>query len=136
MESTTTRQQLSRFLVTGLLAVGTDFCIYWLMIDSVPVDIAKGISFICGSVVAFVMNKLWTFEHIDAVNRSLINFSCLYSLTFLANLGVNHITLTFIADSKVLGFVLATGTSTALNFIGMKFWVFSPHQVDSKYDTF
>jgi putative flippase GtrA len=125
MESNTTRQQLSRFLVTGLLAVGTDFCSYWLMIDSVPVDLAKGISFICGSVVAFVMNKLWTFEHNSTVSSSILNFSILYGLTFLANVSVNHITLIFFPEIKLLGFLLATATSTVLNFLGMKYWVFS-----------
>ncbi len=125
MEGNSTKQQLSRFLGTGVLAVGTDFFTYWLMIDIVSVDIAKGLSFICGSIVAFVLNKLWTFEHNSTVSSSILHFSCLYSLTFLANVSVNHVTLMLVPEIKLLGFLFATATSTVLNFWGMKYWVFS-----------
>ncbi|MFT6260415.1 MAG: putative flippase GtrA [Crocinitomicaceae bacterium] len=128
MESNSTKQQLLRFLVTGVLAVSTDFCAYWLMIGNVPVDIAKGLSFVCGSAVAFVMNKLWTFEHNSTASNSILHFSSLYGLTFLANVSVNHITIIFVPEIKLLGFVLATATSTVLNFLGMKYWVFSKHR--------
>lgn len=133
MESNTTKQQLLRFLMAGIMAVGTDFTVYWLTSELLAVDVAKGISFICGSVVAFVVNRLWTFEHNAAISSSILHFSTLYSLTFLANVGVNHITLVFIPDIKLLGFLFATATSTILNFFGMKYWVFSKrrHQVSS-----
>ena len=46
----------------------------------------------------------------------------------MANVAVNHISLIYISELMVIGFILATATSTILNFIGMKFWVFSKKQ--------
>lgn len=128
VSTTNTKQQLLRFTLTGILAVGTDFTTYWLMIEEIPVDIAKACSFILGSIVAFFMNKLWTFNDDAEITGSIFNFTALYSLTFMANVGVNHIVLILIPDINLLGFLCATGTSTVLNFLGMKYWVFSKPQ--------
>ena len=127
------KQELLRFLVTGILAVGTDFSSYNLLLEYLPVDVAKGTSFVLGSVVAFFLNKLWTFESDRQVATTAIHFAMLYSLTFLANIAVNHITLQFIMDIKLLGFLSATATSTVLNFLGMKFWVFKPNKKVTDY---
>ncbi len=128
-----TKQELLKFLVTGILAVATDFSSYWLLSDLIPIDMAKGISFVLGSIVAFFLNKLWTFEHDSPMASAAFQFACLYSLTFLSNVAVNHLSLVYVADIRLLGFLLATTTSTILNFIGMKHWVFfhSNYQKDS-----
>lgn len=120
------KQELLRFLVTGCLAVGTDFISYYVLLQWLPVDMAKAISFILGSVVAFVLNKLWTFESDKKLAPAMLNFTTLYSLTFFANVLVNHFVLLWIVDIKLVGFLFATGTSTVLNYLGMKFWVFKP----------
>lgn len=123
-----TQKELIRFIVTGLLAVTTDLFSYWTMLDIVSSDIAKGSSFILGSIVAYIMNKMWTFDNKSTVNTTIFNFILLYSLTFTANVFVNHIYLAYTSDFIIIGFILATATSTILNFIGMKFWVFSHKQ--------
>ena len=123
-----TQKELIRFIVTGLLAVTTDLFSYWAMLDIVSSDIAKGSSFILGSIVAYFMNKMWTFDNKSTVNTTIFNFILLYSLTFTANVFVNHIYLAYTSDFIIIGFILATATSTILNFIGMKFWVFSHKQ--------
>jgi len=126
--SQNTQQEIFRFIATGLTAVATDFGSYLFMLDIVSADIAKGSSFILGSVVAYFMNKIWTFGNNEAVKSTLVHFILLYSLTFMANVAVNHISLIYISELMVIGFILATATSTILNFIGMKFWVFSKKQ--------
>jgi len=120
----TLRLELLRFIATGLLAVGTDFSSYWLLSDVLAPNIAKGFSFILGSIVAFVMNNLWTFDSSVRLNNTVIPFACLYGMTFIANILVNHLVLNLGSEMKLLAFLLATLTSTALNFLGMKFWVF------------
>jgi putative flippase GtrA len=118
------KQELMRFLVTGIMAVGVDFSGYWLLAEMIPADLAKGSSFVMGSIVAFIFNKLWTFEHDAKLSNAAIQFTCLYSLTFIANVAVNHFILTLGMEIKLLAFLIATATSTTLNFLGMKFWVF------------
>lgn len=127
------KQELMRFLVTGILAVGTDFSSYYLLLELLPIDVAKGTSFVLGSIVAFFLNKLWTFESDRHVTTAAIHFAALYGLTFMANIAVNHLTLQFIADIKLVGFLAATATSTVLNFLGMKFWVFKSSSDATEY---
>ncbi len=118
------RLELLRFIATGLLAVGTDFSSYWLLSDVLAPNIAKGLSFILGSIVAFIMNKLWTFDSSARLDNAAFLFASLYGMTFVANIFVNHLILTLGSEMKLLAFLLATTTSTVLNFLGMKFWVF------------
>lgn len=118
------KQELVRFLITGILAVGTDFSSYYLLLDVLSIDVAKGTSFILGSIVAFILNKMWTFENDAQVAPALLQFTLLYTMTFLANVAVNHLTLNWITEITLVGFLFATATSTVLNFLGMKFWVF------------
>ncbi len=122
--STQTKQELLRFLLTGITAVTTDLCSYYLLMSIIDIDVAKAISFILGSVIAFFMNKMWTFESNYKVSSTLIQFSLLYSATFLANIAVNHLLNQWNSEIMIIAFLFATATSTVLNFIGMKFWVF------------
>ncbi len=118
------KQELTRFLVTGILAVGIDFSSYWLLVETMPPDTAKGFSFVLGSIMAFIMNKLWTFGDDTQLGYAAFRFACLYTLTFSANVAVNHLVLAYGMELKLLGFLFATATSTILNFLGMKLWVF------------
>jgi putative flippase GtrA len=124
-KKTVIMKQMARFLVAGGLAVSTDFAGYWLLNESLPVDLAKGISFIAGSVVSFFLNKQWTFQNTSTSNNSAPLFVLLYVFTFACNVLVNNFMLAHVSDMKLVGFLFATAASTFLNFFGMKYWVFS-----------
>ena len=126
--STQAKQELLRFLLTGMTAVATDLCSYYLLMSTIDIDAAKAISFILGSVIAFFMNKMWTFESNSKIGSTVIQFSLLYSATFLANVAVNHLLMKWNTE-MMIAFLFATATSTVLNFIGMKFWVFRSREI-------
>ncbi len=117
--------QIARFIMTGIIAVSTDFLFYTALATVIPIDMAKGCSFILGSIAAFFLNKLWTFNDQSTMGSAAVKFASLYSATFLSNVAVNHFSLALLPDMKIICFLLATGTSTILNYIGMKYWVFS-----------
>ncbi len=121
----TSPPQFARFIMTGLIAVSTDFLFYNALVTVIPIDTAKGCSFIFGSIAAFFLNKLWTFNDQSTIGQAVIKYAGLYSATFLSNVAVNHFSLLLLPDMKFLCFLLATGTSTILNYIGLKYWVFS-----------
>ncbi len=125
LQITTKKKEIPRFIVTGILAVITDYLSYLVLVGLISIDYAKGTSFICGSVIAYILNKSWTFEHKSKVATSLLPFIILYTSTFFVNVSINHFSLAYITDYKSLAFLFATAASTILNFIGMKFWVFS-----------
>ena len=117
------KKQLLRFLVAGLSAVGTDLIMYYLLINLLDINIAKGTSFLMGTVVAFVINKYWTFDKQKKSYNEMIKFGILYGLTFSANVLTNNIILDY-TELVTIAFIMATGVSTVLNFIGQKWWVF------------
>jgi len=117
------KRELFYFLISGISAVFTDFVTYFILIPHLSHNWAKGISFVAGSFVAYLMNKYLTFIKKESSGIEIIKFIVLYSVTLGANILVNDIALNFI-DFKVIGFLAATGTSTILNYIGQKFWVF------------
>ena len=117
------KKELKRFLVAGLSAVGTDLVMYYILLNFMPHDISKAVSFLLGTVVAFVINKYWTFEKHEKSYKEMLKFGILYSLTLGTNVMTNKMILEY-TSLVFLAFLVATGVSTVLNFIGQKCWVF------------
>ena len=117
------KKELKCFLIAGLSAVGTDFITYYVMLNFLHHDIAKILSFILGTIVAFVINKYWTFERYKKSYKQIFQFIILYSATLFVNVMINRSVLDF-TELVFLAFLIATGASTILNFVGQKWWVF------------
>ena len=118
------KKQIKRFITVGCTAVVTDFIAYTLLqtvLDYLP---AKALSFIAGTVVAYILNKHWTFEKKEKSHKEMFQFITLYTVTLGANVLVNQTSLYLFPQHILLGFLFATGTSAILNFIGQKWWVF------------
>lgn len=118
------KRQLFRFIIVGCSAVITDLLCYFALLTILPPAVAKTISFIAGTGVAFIFNKYWTFEKKERSHIEVIRFIILYSTTLITNVSINELFLYFFPALTLLAFFLATGTSTTLNFIGQKWWVF------------
>ncbi|WP_194791197.1 GtrA family protein [Pseudomonas sp. UFMG81] len=114
------------FLVVGSLTVLVDFLSYRGLASAgwLPVDWAKGVGFLVGTVFAYFANRFWTFNAKVPAQGSVGRFVCLYACTLLANIAINRLALSTLGGIVPLAFVLATGVSAVLNFLGMKFFVF------------
>ena len=120
---TTTQRQLFKFVVSGVIAVAVDFGVYYLLNSYMDHSVSKGVSFLSGSMVAYLMNKFWTFETKEFSGMQLFRFFFLYVTTLAINVMVNKGVLNLF-NSVLFAFFCATGASTVLNFLGQKFWVF------------
>lgn len=123
------KRQIKIFLIVGILTVLIDYIVYRGLVWSLPVhvDMAKAISFIVGTIFAYFANRSWTFQHQSPIKSSAIRFMMLYGLTLSINVGTNALCLMVFEPFNyklVLAFLIATGLSALLNFIGMKFFVF------------
>jgi putative flippase GtrA len=118
------KRELNKFLYAGLAAVGTDLLVYYLLLNLLSTEVSKGISFIIGSVVAFIINKYWTFKKPEKSYKEMIQFGVLYGTTLGLNVMTNKIVLDY-TDIVLVSFIVATGISTILNFVGQKWWVFN-----------
>jgi len=123
------KRELAIFLVIGGLTVVVDFVIYQglVFVHLLNVDWSKGVGFLTGTVFAYFANRFWTFGHKRYHSGSVWRFAVLYASTLAVNVWVNAVTLGALNDltvSVLLAFLLATGVSATLNFLGMKFFVF------------
>lgn len=118
------KKEIIRFLFGGGSAVIVDYLAYqWFMSMGLDRNIAKAISFVCGAIVGFVINKFWTFESRSFSKGEIIRYVILYACTACINALVNKIVLTLVSI-EMLGFLCATAVSTILNFMGQKYFVF------------
>lgn len=118
------KRELNKFIFAGLAAVGTDLLVYYFLLNLLSPEVSKGISFIIGSLVAFIINKYWTFKKPEKSYKEMIQFGVLYGATLGLNVTTNKIVLDY-TDIVLVSFIVATGISTILNFVGQKWWVFN-----------
>ncbi len=131
-QSKTNPGEMKRFLVSGGSAVACDTLVYFLLFSFIHPSVAKAISFISGTILAFFLNKFWTFKKPRRSHAEVVKFICLYASTLGANVLVNRLVLDHAAAvvppiepvATQFAFISATGTSTVLNYLGQKFWVF------------
>lgn len=128
------RRELAIFLIVGSLTVLIDFvtyrCLYGLNLTTV--NAAKAAGFLVGTVFAYFANRIWTFGHNTHASGSAWRFLLLYTVTLLANVTVNTLALKALFNIKgdvQLAFLLATGISATLNFLGMKWFVFKSKSI-------
>jgi putative flippase GtrA len=125
------KRELAIFLIVGVSTVLVDFISYRGLIgfQVMEVDMAKAAGFLVGTLFAYFANRFWTFGHNPHVPGSVWRFSALYASTLGANVLTNALVLKLLADMAIaiqLAFLLATGVSACLNFLGMKLFVFKP----------
>lgn len=117
------RKEIIRFIIVGSGAVLTDFLVYNFSLMLFSMSYSKVISFLCGSLVAFMANKMWTFEQKENRTYEIVKFTLLYSISLMFNTTTNKVIFDYSGD-KLLAFIFATSLSTLINFIGQKYWVF------------
>lgn len=125
-------KQVLLFGVSGILATGSDYLLYSVMIRYYlgHYIISKSCSFLLGTFVAFIFNKYVTFGVKQKSFQETVRFSILYTVSLVGNVAINKIALMLLLAldnlqySIWLAFLMATAFSMVLNFLGQKFWVF------------
>lgn len=124
-------KQVLRFGLIGGGSTTIDLLSYLCLSSSMSSYAAKGISYLLGMAFGFVGNKFWTFESA----KQGVNEPVLYCLVYAITLAVNIVTNGASYESclwmgmgttaaKLIAFLVATGLTTVLNFLGLKYITF------------
>lgn len=126
------KREFCIFLIVGCTTVAIDYIVYQALVSltSIGYELGKGISFVVGTIFAYLANRFWTFGH-NKSKGNIILFGGLYLCTLVLNISVNGLVINGLGDQQwviQLAFLVATALSAALNFLGMKFLVFKVDQ--------
>ena len=127
------RRELVVFIIVGSLTFAIDYFVYTCMMTFMhfSVELAKVIGIMAGTTSAYVVNRLWTFNHTHYSIGSIWRFLGLYLVTLSINVGINSGALRLLGDKSIavfIAFTLAAGITASLNFIGMRYFVFKTHK--------
>ncbi len=125
------RRHVGRFLVVGVVSVGIDLACYTaLLAMGLSTPYAKGAGYLAGMTLGFVLNKNWTFGSRRAAGGEVASYVLLYAVTFVVNIAVNSgmlvVTACFLSGHwpSIAAFLAATGLTTIINFLGLRFITF------------
>ena len=131
-----TIQEILRFLIVGTTTVGLDYLSYHALLKiSFEINTAKALGFIAGTLFAYVANKFWTFSNGYHKPGTWWRFPIVYGINLSINVCLNAWILSILVarpTSLTLAFMIATGASAILNFIGMKYFVFPTNNSPTK----
>lgn len=135
--NTAIKYELLIFLIVGFITVGIDFLLYRWFIYFQPfglsdINTAKGFGFGGGALFAYFANRFWTFNQQKTISGCVFRFIVVYIFNLVANITFNFLGVKWFSNyglpmeyTLLFAFILATGISATMNFIGMKFFVFT-----------
>jgi putative flippase GtrA len=129
---TALKTQLFRFVVTGVLAAIVDFGLLNLfMAVGLGYVVSKALSFVAGTTTAYLINRRWTFAA-GPSKRRFAAVVVLYLLTFAVQWGLWVLCYPWLLQAsgseivaRVVGFVIAQGVATTVNFIVQRTVIFA-----------
>lgn len=130
--------QLTRFVITGGLSAIVDFGLLLIgMNNGLDHTTAKAISFVAGTTTAYLINRRWTFQATGS-KRKFAAVVLLYALTFVLQVGLFAVLYPWLValglgvsvvdgvnPAQLIGFVIAQGVATTVNFLVQRGLIFT-----------
>jgi putative flippase GtrA len=122
------KKEIFRFAIVGISTVAIGYLIYrCLSYLGLNKEISNGIAYCCGVVISFFANRSWTFNS-ESSSSITLRFLYLHGASLLACVFINSTAYYLLAETPFkfeIAFLFGIMTSTLMNFIGMKFFVFT-----------
>lgn len=125
-----------KFSIVGAINTVVDFGVFsLLMTNGCSVLLSQTISYSCGMLNSFIMNRTWTFqeskknEYSEPLKYLVANVSTLILVSMLLLLFINQIHLPVLVAK-----IVCTGMGMIINFLSSKFWVFQRVERSGGYE--
>ncbi len=115
-------RELFFFLFVGAIATAADFLVYFSLVSlERDQNVSKFLSFIVGTGVGYVGNSRITFSKNSG---SAAAYFTVYTFSLAINVWINDLVYSTSSNAP-LSWLVATFSSTSINFIGLRHFVFS-----------
>src|SRR5665648_459022 len=119
--------EFMRFCMVGTVNTGVDFVIFAaLSYMGVMLLVAQCVSYSCGVLNSFILNRNWTFPEHGQSSGKLIRFLVLNLCTLTITYGLLVYFHNVLAWPLLICKLLATVASLGINYVGSRLWIFSP----------
>ena len=118
--------ELIKFCLVGAVNTGVDFTVFTVLSNmGVLLLVAQVVSYTCGVLNSFLLNRTWTFRGRGHSSGQLIRFLALN----LGTLTITYRLLVYFQHHLVWPLLVcklvATVVSFVINFVGSRLWIFS-----------
>lgn len=124
------RSQLVRFVAVGAVSAVVDYGILVLLMQlGLGHTPAKACSFVAGTTTAYLLNRRWTFGAAGS-HRTFLAVLVLYGSTFAVQVGLFALLYPWLEGTfgvrvaQIVGFVIAQGVATTVNFVVQRTLIF------------
>jgi len=115
-------RELLIFLLVGAVATIADFSVYFSLTSfEIDKNFSKVVSFVVGTWIGYLGNSRITFSQRSG---NIAIYFMVYAFSLVINVWINNIGYSTSSDARV-SWLLATFSSTAINFIGLRYFAFS-----------
>ena len=115
-----------RFCLVGAVNTGVDFTVFTVLSNlGILLLVAQCVSYTCGVLNSFLLNRTWTFRRCAQSSGQLIRFLALNLGTLSVTYGLLVYFHDHLAWSLLVCKLVATGASLGINYIGSRLWIFS-----------
>jgi putative flippase GtrA len=120
-----TQKEICRFLLVTPFVGLTDFGVYFLCLEFLPLSVSKGIAFAVAAVVGYLLNKHWTFRKHRRSYSEAGRYFLIQVFLLGFNVVVNKLVLLPFPEAIFLAMMTASLLTAVVSFILKKWWVFS-----------
>lgn len=125
------RHSFTRFCAFGLLGLGVDVSLLWLLISTVTTNrpLAVSLAFAATYALNFTLNRFFSFAAHGPVAGQVARFVPQLAADYLLTVGAVEV-LTDAGLGILTARILAGGTNAALNYTAYRFWTFRRRRDD------
>jgi putative flippase GtrA len=116
-----------RFCLVGVVNTGVDFTVFAVLSNmGVLLLVVQCVSYTCGVLNSFLLNRAWTFKARGRSSGQLIRFLALNLCTLTITFGLLVYFHDHLSWPLLVCKLFATVASLGINYVGSRLWIFSP----------